>query len=241
MVVSYSIESSVSTKYPYVLSAKKGAEIIGPYNGKRCKTGFTEIIIFSRIASLGLFSFFKDNKSIRCGNHRYEPDFVYIDKKNGIYLDIEIDEPYTISGHPTHYMMSGEKNVDSERNERITSAGWTVIRFSEEQFFCQTASCMKLIFQILKELGSIDQIPSRLLTAEDVRVADRWDYSQSNNLLNTRYRKIYLGADPAKVDLSHILWCVRMSLPIIKQSFKHKEIRKSFIKDIKSWLKYITR
>ena len=31
--------------------------------------------------------------------------------------------------------MSGEKNVDSERNERITSAGWTVIRFSEEQFF----------------------------------------------------------------------------------------------------------
>jgi len=48
----------------------------------------------------------------------YYPDICYTDKKSNLCIDIEIDEPYSLSGEPTHYI---ESDNDLNRNNKFLS------------------------------------------------------------------------------------------------------------------------
>jgi hypothetical protein len=41
---------------------------------------------------------------VRIDKHNYEPDMVYLNEEKGVCIDIEVDEPYSASGRPTHYL-----------------------------------------------------------------------------------------------------------------------------------------
>lgn len=70
---------------------------------KNKKTGASELAVFSHVFGLDLEKI-REDVSVTIGGHRYEPDLAYIDKENGVYVDIEIDEPYSSFHRPTHFI-----------------------------------------------------------------------------------------------------------------------------------------
>ena len=75
------------------------------------------------------------------GEFAYVPDCCYVDEHRGIYIDIEIDEPYVAETlEPIHY-----KGKDNARNAFFTKHGWLVIRFSEEQIIKYPQGCCNQI------------------------------------------------------------------------------------------------
>lgn len=81
--------------------------------GKTRRRGASELIALGRIAQKG-YDFLRDDVAVKIGRSRYEPDFAWIG--DGFCVDIEIDEPYTTTGIPTHYMKRDGTNSDSKRN-----------------------------------------------------------------------------------------------------------------------------
>ena len=69
--------------------------------------------------------------SVTINGHRYEPDLAYIDAKKGVYVDIEIDEPYSGNHHLTYYITEYGAHKDQRHNETFRNAGWHVFRFIE--------------------------------------------------------------------------------------------------------------
>ena len=112
---------------------------------KNKKTGASELAVFSHVFGLDLEKI-REDVSVTIGGHRYEPDLAYIDKENGVYVDIEIDEPYSSFHRPTHFITEDGTHKDQRRNKLFLSAGWHVCRFTEQQMFCQTKSCMKAVY-----------------------------------------------------------------------------------------------
>lgn len=106
------------------------------------------------------------------GGYEYYPDFIYVDTEKGVYLDIEIDEPYTFkSKKPIHY---GE--VDDERNKVFTSNYWSVIRFSESQILQYPKECVQTIESYVKYLMSEQDnmaiyVPTQLRWSEEGALA----------------------------------------------------------------------
>ena len=56
----------------------------------------------------------------------YFPDISFIDVEQDILIDIEIDEPYSRSEIPTHFI---DDPIDIKRNKFFSENGWNVIRF----------------------------------------------------------------------------------------------------------------
>ena len=103
--VQYSISCSLDAKFPIIRAPKKGCEIKLPMIGRSGKRGACEEKLCNMIEELKLHGFY-DNLSLVIGNNatHYDPDLAYINVKKGIFIDIEIDEPY--SGWerlPIHY------------------------------------------------------------------------------------------------------------------------------------------
>lgn len=196
------------------------------------KTGASELVAFSKVLELGIKCIRKD-VSVVIDGHRFEPDLAYIDKKNGVYVDIEIDEPYTGLNQPTHYVTKNGIHKDTQRNELFRKAGWYVIRFSEKQMFCETKSCMKILYDTLANANAIDSLPSSLLNSKMLNYENCWTYEDSKRMSHKHFRKTYLGFDPMKMDLKGYLRCCILLFPIILQSIKNKQLRVEIIKQVR--------
>lgn len=85
---------------PYPISRK--ARTIS--YGKGHKKGQSELVAYANIISLGLKDV-KGNVRLTIDGHCYEPDFAIIDEEGRYCVDIEIDEPYSSGGRPTHFLM----------------------------------------------------------------------------------------------------------------------------------------
>ena len=177
-------------------------------NCKNKKTGASELVAFSNIIRLGIQCIHKDI-SVVIDGHRYEPDFVYINKEKGIYVDIEVDEPYSANHHPTHYITNDGTHKDHQRNQAFLDAGWYVIRFTEQQMFCQTKECMKLLFDLLVKIGAEDSLPKLLRNAGYPMSTPCYTANEARKLSHRNYRKEYLGYNPIKMDAaSHLRCCI---------------------------------
>lgn len=111
----------------------------------------------------------------------FVPDFSYVNKRTGLCIDIEIDEPYTIeSKKPIHFI--GE---DDYRNSYFSSKGWFVIRFAEIQIANHPVDCCNYIEECIESIISGNMQPEFRFKVE------QWDYSKAQEMAMSNYRNHY--------------------------------------------------
>jgi hypothetical protein len=118
--------------------------------------------------------------------HSYSPDIVYFDRKTNIFIDIEIDEPYSRSGSPTHFIDSPRDNV---RNSEFVNNGWNVLRFSERQIIEYLPECIQIVDKII--YSCINKTPSELDSILRIVSDDRWTENESYIFQNQSLRDFY--------------------------------------------------
>lgn len=119
------------------------------------------------------------------GKNTYNPDLTLICKHTNLHIDIEIDEPYSISEKlPIHHIGSS----DDRRNEFFLNNNWCIIRFSERQIIENTVECIKTIKSIYNNLIEMNTSYSTSLNIEE-----RWTYEDSLIMQKNRYREKYLN------------------------------------------------
>ncbi len=225
--------------YPVILHPAPGTAVVKPMKvrgGKNKKKGPSELVSMARVFRYGIKNIGED-VCICLNGHRYEPDLVYRD--GSICVDIETDEPYSGSGHPTHYLKKDGSNVDEERNQRFLDAGWYVVRFSEQQMFCHTKACMKELFKLLLEAGAVSEIPSNLAKEPDLEPVPRWTDADSREMKRKRFRPSYLGFDPVRTTFSGTLRWIWLLLPIAWQSFWDSRVRKEMFMQLGNYIKFL--
>lgn len=231
----------MSQTYPVILAPAADAALVRPNAGgsKSKKHGQSELIAFARFFKYGCGEI-REDACVKIGGHNYEPDFAFIDEEHGIFIDIEVDEPYSASGHPTHFLQPDGTNKDSARNERFRQAGWYVIRFSEEQIFCHTAECLREVYKLALSAGAIDALPAALTSpqsggqrgASDLQPHPRWTKNDSYDMKRRHHRKSYLGYDPTHMGLQGYLRCTRLILPVMWQSLFHARVRREMCRQL---------
>lgn len=139
------------------------------------------------IDALRLSNFY-DNLSLCIDGHRYQPDLAYIDAERGIFIDIEVDEPYNMGRKlPTHTIGN-----DDVRNGLMTQAGWTVLRFSERQCIATPKSVLRTVVDVVRQMNPVAEMPKALADVVPVEPDLRWDYPTAQQLARQRFRDIYL-------------------------------------------------
>jgi len=126
------------------------------------------------------------NSKYKKGYH-YTPDFAYIDQGLKLYIDIEIDEPYS-GGRPTHHV---ELQSEQVRDNHFNSRGWVVIRFSKEQVVRYPESCCKAIAGVIAKVGGDSTILKQFASVSDVQVIRRWTKKQAKQMALGKYRDKY--------------------------------------------------
>ena len=181
-------------EYPKWLLPKKGAAVQPPRHGKKGIKGYKEEEFFA-----DLERHFGDRFQLHDdivfatgkGTRPYEPDIVLHDPAVNLYVDIEIDEPY--SGHtrrPTH--CQGDDDV---RDEVLVSRGWCVVRLPEILVHESPDDCCHLLAGLLKRILPGYVPPAAFTEAPAVPRIEPWDVLQAQRWAKERYREAYLGID----------------------------------------------
>ncbi|MCQ2136770.1 MAG: endonuclease domain-containing protein, partial [Bacteroidales bacterium] len=153
--------------------------------GHSYKKGLSETIAYSHLIGAGM-DMLRDDVSVTIDGTRYEPDLVYMNESRGIYIDIEVDEPYSAKGKPTHYCREDGVPKDERRNMSFQAHGWHVLRFTEEQLFRFPEGCARMIAQLLVSLGEMDAIPQGLLHSSELEPVPQWTYEESRQMCAAR-------------------------------------------------------
>lgn len=118
------------------------------------------------------------------GHNPYQPDFIIYDENTHLYLDIEIDEPYTqIDGKTIHH----DRTNDDNRNKFFNEINWLVIRFSEKQIINQPIECCKLIKDVCKNI-----VDRKLYIETEIIIEKSWTHEEALVMLYDNYRNKYL-------------------------------------------------
>ncbi len=108
----------------------------------------------------------------------YSTDIVILDNSSGLFINIEIDEPYDLkTKKPTHY-----DDIDDRRNEALRVLGFLIIRFTENQVVNYPEYCVYIIGEVIKSILSLLIIK---LTEIDYLVdhsEPAWSYEDGFNL-----------------------------------------------------------
>ncbi len=132
----------------------------------------------------------RDYKIEKYSNYPYTPDFIYYDSDFDFYIDIEIDEPYTIKGKryiPTHCC---DDINEIERDNFFMKKNWIVLRFAEEQVIRHPVSCCKFIALVRKRIIK-EPIPDDLQQIEDLICVSTWNTKMSKKMAKSKYRGRY--------------------------------------------------
>lgn len=117
--------------------------------------------------------------------HYYYPDIAII--INNLYIDVEIDEPYSIESRmPVHYIES-----DDYRNNYISSHGWEVIRFAEEQIVKYPDECLKTIINTINHILE-GRCGNQITDKNESWVISCWDEASARKMASEKYRETYL-------------------------------------------------
>ena len=190
--VNYNLNSSEKLEYPYLKVPQKGTEIKLPVRGRSAKRGFCEARLCDVIKEYKLDKF-KDNLTLIAADCPYEPDLAYINVDKGIFIDIEVDEPYAgLERFPIHFKTKNG-TCDDLRNQRFTERGWIVLRFSEKQVFNQANSCLKYLYQIIHRIDSSIGMPAALENVPDLDMDLMWTEEEAMKKANNKEREKMLG------------------------------------------------
>lgn len=122
-------------------------------------------------------------------SHPYTPDIAYIDRAIGLYIDIEVDEPYAYHTREVIHHDTSEK--DFNRNQFFVNKGWIVIRFSEQQVICYPDSCCKLVAQKIAQIMVDDSILNRFANIPELPKQRQWTEAEASQMAVERARDNY--------------------------------------------------
>lgn len=106
----------------------------------------------------------------------------------GVAIDIEIDEPYTLPDFiPRHYI---EDSSDSLRDSLFRKSGWAVVRFAEKQVAEGPADCCGYVAALINSLGLFPPIDTR--SAAKIAAVRRFSRVSAENAVKAGYREGYL-------------------------------------------------
>jgi len=120
---------------------------------------------------------------------KYQPDII-INLNNEIFIDIEIDEPYTADTYnPIHYIGS----ADEERNAYFVSNNWTVVRFAHEQLIRNGNyhHCVNIIVAIVQFLktGETSHLLPIFSLRRSLKEVPRWTKEESEKMAELDLRQ----------------------------------------------------
>lgn len=162
-----------------------------PHNGtnSKAKRGISEAKFAKHLRR-----YFEDNiherltLTIPNSTYPYSPDFAYIDRGLNLYIDIEIDEPYSHS-QPIHYV-----GKDDRRNQFFVSRGWIVIRFSEEQVVHYPRQCCRAIAEVIADILGDGLELTRFETTPPLPKIKHWSRGESIIMIKNQARDRYLNS-----------------------------------------------
>lgn len=127
----------------------------------------------------------------------YIPDIIYADTENNIYIDIEIDEPYSYAEkEPIHYLeelyisefnraYSASTNIshtDEKRDSFFLENNWIVIRFSEFQIVKNSSECIKTIELVVEGITEHCIVRKETLIKNDIKTHLCWNYFEAKKM-----------------------------------------------------------
>jgi len=121
----------------------------------------------------------------------YTPDFAYVDEANCLFIDVEIDEPYTPRQYPncnedlklTHYI-----GDDDYRDSQFTQSDWIVIHFSENQVCRYPDRCCKFIAQLIFDLTGDNSALSKMSRINNLEFEPQWTEADATRMAQQRSR-----------------------------------------------------
>ncbi len=116
----------------------------------------------------------------------YSPDFAYIDRGLNLYIDIEIDEPYTNS-KPIHFVGANDR-----RNQFFSQRGWIIIRFCEEQVVRYPRQCCKAIAEVIADILGDRLELTRFESTPDLPKIKHWSRGEAILMIKNQARDRYL-------------------------------------------------
>ncbi len=128
----------------------------------------------------------------------YYPDFV-IFHHDGLYVDVEIDEPYVGSSKKVihYYDPKNDCFTDSARNEYFVENKWAVVRFAERQIFKEPELCCLIIADLINSIvgSSLMKDYSRLVKISKENI---WTLDQADEMALFNFRNSYIPENFAK-------------------------------------------
>ncbi len=127
----------------------------------------------------------------------YSTDFTISFPEIGIWIDVEIDEPYDYkTGNPTH---CSDDERDRNRNSFFLKNNWIVVRFSEEQVVRYPESCCKEIALVIRRVTGIEKYVHDLADATSLAISPMWTSRQAKKMAKAKIRDRYLRLIKLKV------------------------------------------
>ncbi|MBE7647341.1 DUF559 domain-containing protein [Tenacibaculum finnmarkense] len=117
------------------------------------------------------------------GKNPFQPDFIVFDSDINLYIDIEIDEPYSfLEGITIHH----NRTKDAERNRFFNKINWGVIRFTEKQVIQNPEECCSIISNVFESIKNRkDNIQHEL------QVENFWTHEEALIMKMKNYRNSY--------------------------------------------------
>lgn len=167
--------------------ANRKKPAIGQCENDIPKKGVSESFFEKRLRAS--FNTVLTNQRIESSNNNayYYPDFLIIE--DGLFIDIEIDEPYIgDTKEPIHYLREDNLSVDEDRDNWLKSEGFEIIRFTEEQVLLETNACITLLKNFLAEVKN----GRNTRQYNNVQVHKRWTKEDAVEYAEQNYRDTYL-------------------------------------------------
>lgn len=161
-----------------------------PIQGSNAPKGRSEEIFHQALSHYLPGEIMVDYRVIKYVEYPYTPDFIYYLKDWNLYVDIEIDEPYTCSGKGKKTTHCTDDQTEINRDIFFEQNDWVVIRFAEEQVLRFPINCCKFIAQTIYLLVG-EPIPEKLKKVDDIIAVPRWNTKKAKRMARKKYRHYY--------------------------------------------------
>lgn len=203
------IHENIEVHYAYLRENREYPIILFPIEFQKSPKGFLNLNIegpqindYLSITSGVTENYFYKKLTARFGteivlrNHYFNPrkfvpffpDFIIKSLNYNIYIDVEIDEPYTLKNNsPTHFI-----EEDDSRNYTFIAKNWFVIRFTESQIVNNTENCIELIDLLMQFIISKIEGSNATFKLEFPFKESMWTEEQAHEKAMAKYRNSYL-------------------------------------------------
>ena len=121
----------------------------------------------------------------------YTADFRTLHKKTGLFIQVEVDEPYAFATQKPHHCY--QNTTDEERNQFFLNGNWVIIRFAEQQIVTQPESCCKQIALVIYQITGDFSFLAQLKDFPNVKPHKHWTEKEAKMMIKNNYRGTYLS------------------------------------------------